>query len=57
METKILALKSQKIDPTKCTPAKSLHQQVLKYSQKTLQQQTKQFNLGNGQIFRSDQSC
>ena len=51
MQNKVLALKPKTINPTKCTPGNSLHQQVVRYSGKTLQQQTKQFNLGNGQIF------
>ena len=51
MEKKVLALKPKIIDPAKCTQIKSLHQQVLRYSRQTLQQQTKQFNLGNGLTF------
>uniref|UniRef100_A0A7M5VA61 Uncharacterized protein n=1 Tax=Clytia hemisphaerica TaxID=252671 RepID=A0A7M5VA61_9CNID len=51
MGNKVKAMKPKIIDPSKCTLGKSLHQQVLRYSRKTLQHQTKQFNLGNGQIF------
>ena len=48
---KLLALKPQIIDPSNCTVGKSLYQQVMRHSNKTLQQQAKQFNLGNGKIF------
>ena len=44
---KILLLKPIPIDPTKCTPNKSLYQQILNDSQATSERQAKQFNLGN----------
>uniref|UniRef100_A0A7M5UYF9 Uncharacterized protein n=1 Tax=Clytia hemisphaerica TaxID=252671 RepID=A0A7M5UYF9_9CNID len=43
----VLALKAQPIDPTKCTPNKSLYPQILNNSQATSERQAKQFNLGN----------
>eukprot|EP00111_Clytia_hemisphaerica_P010854 TCONS_00031760-protein len=46
----VLALKPIPIDPTKCTPNKSLYQQILNNSQATSERQAKQFNLGNTHI-------
>lgn len=46
----VLALKPLPIDPTKCTPNKSLYQQILNNSQATSERQAKQFNLGNTHI-------
>ena len=48
---RLFALKTKIIDSTKCTTTKSLHQQVLRNSQATLNRQSKQFNLGNSQTF------
>ncbi|XP_066928803.1 uncharacterized protein [Clytia hemisphaerica] len=44
---KVLSLKPLPIDPTRCTPNKSLYQQILNNSQATSERQAKQFNLGN----------
>ena len=44
---KVLSLQPKAIDSTKCTPNKSLYQQILNNSQATSERQAKQFNLGN----------
>uniref|UniRef100_A0A7M5XN37 Uncharacterized protein n=1 Tax=Clytia hemisphaerica TaxID=252671 RepID=A0A7M5XN37_9CNID len=47
IKQKVLSLKPLQIDPTRCTPNKSLYQQILNNSQATSERQAKQFNLGN----------
>ncbi|XP_066933649.1 uncharacterized protein [Clytia hemisphaerica] len=44
-------LKYRTIDSTKCSPQKSLHQQILSSTHPILGRQTKQFNLGNAKTF------
>ena len=44
---KLLSLKPSPIDPTKCTPSKSLYEQIIKNCQATSERQAQQFNLGN----------
>ncbi|XP_066922338.1 uncharacterized protein [Clytia hemisphaerica] len=51
LRRKILSLKPKSIDTTKCTPRKSLYEQIIRTSQKRLSHQITQFNLGNGQVF------
>ncbi|XP_066926240.1 uncharacterized protein [Clytia hemisphaerica] len=51
--SKILSLKPNKIDPTKCDPEKSLYQQIRRNSEATSERQERQFNLG-GMNFTSD---
>ena len=52
LKQELLELEPQAINPSNCLPNKSLHQQILKNTQKTLKSQAKQFNLGNGQKFK-----
>ena len=51
LQANILNLRPKLINPAKCDPKSSLYQQVLRNSQKSLKEQTNQFNLGNGQLF------
>ena len=52
IEAKLSSLKPTIIDPYKCTPAKSLYQQILNTANERLKHQEEQwFNLGNGQKF------
>ena len=44
---KILSLQPKPINPTRCTPLKSLYQQIITNAQSTSERQAKQFNLGN----------
>uniref|UniRef100_A0A7M5XPP9 Uncharacterized protein n=2 Tax=Clytia hemisphaerica TaxID=252671 RepID=A0A7M5XPP9_9CNID len=50
-QQKVAALKSQIIDPSKCTPRTSLYHQILINAQSTIDKQNRKFNLGNGQLF------
>ena len=47
ISAKVLTMQPLSIDPTKCTPNKSLYHQILNKSQATSERQAKQFNLGN----------
>ncbi|XP_066926810.1 uncharacterized protein [Clytia hemisphaerica] len=51
VQQKLLNLQPKAIDSTKCSPDKSLHQQVLRNFQMVSDRQVKQFNLGNTQTF------
>ncbi|XP_066912123.1 uncharacterized protein [Clytia hemisphaerica] len=44
---KVLSLRPLPIDPTRCTPDKSLYEQILNNRPATSERQAKQFNLGN----------
>ncbi|XP_066927601.1 uncharacterized protein [Clytia hemisphaerica] len=51
IERNLLNLKPKSIDTTKCTPRKSLYEQIMRTSQERLSHQNTQFNMGNGQTF------